>query len=458
MNGNVDYVDYNEEKNKVPWGRILISFLILIVAVIIVLLLLKACGKTSLRDDLIEAGKDYYEKYPSKLPTEVGECLVVTLEQLENESLIKTDKYETCDDDATYVNACYLESKTYHYSAILSCEVEDTNYGMWQDGEEEDLNEYSDVRFKYLGEEKNSGTKYYYPNDLTNADEVKEYYASIPSTDYTGKEESEIGYKWYVEKEQNSYWNNGGYSSTQPSGYPTKGESKTVTTVSETKPSTASYRVITDTTIYRKQSVARPFIYYCYNDNENAVVVSDKPCSGANPNVANIEFTCDGTNKVNVSYEQLSTGQLPTCGDWSEWTTEKCSNSTTNGIKCESKAGYTYTDTMWKWYKNETVKSYYPSGSSSASEEKTYYVTSPVSGAIKDTTTEANVSKYYKLVKTEGESNFEEWLPVTDGYVNLTDLIEIFKNKNYNVESLKDINALEEIRYQYQLQYRNIEG
>lgn len=97
MNENYQYTEYNEEKNRVPWLRILVSFLILVAAIIIVLLLLKACQKTSLRDDLIEAAKEYYEKYPDRLPSTVAECFVVTLEQLENEGLIKSSDYDICE-------------------------------------------------------------------------------------------------------------------------------------------------------------------------------------------------------------------------------------------------------------------------------------------------------------------------------------------------------------------------
>ena len=253
MEDNYNYTEYNEEKNRIPWLRVVISFLILVVIVVIILLLLRACGKPSLRNDLIEAAKEYYELYPDQLPTEVGECFIVTLRELEQEGLIKVSDYETCDKDSTYVNVCYLESRTYHYSAILECDAEDTNYGMWQDGTESDINEDSDIRFEFLGEEMNSGTKYFYPNNLTNIDEVKEYYAAIPATGYSGKEDEQIGYKWYTEKTVNNYWNNGAYSSTQPSGYTNKGASKTTTKYSTNKPSSASYREIKETTLYRYQ-------------------------------------------------------------------------------------------------------------------------------------------------------------------------------------------------------------
>ena len=143
MNENYNYDEYKEEKNRIPWGRIIVSFLILVAVIIIALLLLKSCNKGELRNDLIEAAKDYYEKYPDLLPSEIGECFIVTLGELESEGLIKVSDYETCDKTKTYVNVCYLESKTYHYSAVLECGSEETNYGMWQDGTEADINESS---------------------------------------------------------------------------------------------------------------------------------------------------------------------------------------------------------------------------------------------------------------------------------------------------------------------------
>jgi len=337
-------------------------------------------------------------------------------------------------------------------------EVEQTNYGMWKDGTEEEINNNSDVRFKYLGEQKNSGTKYYYPNDLTDTKSVNQYYATSPKNGYTLSEDEQIGYKWYIEKEQKSYWNNGGYSSIQPSGYTIKGEWKTVTKLSETKPSVESYRTIKDVTIYKSQSVARPYIYYCVNpDNPNDVVITDNGCTGIHSKTKNIEFTCDGKTSVTMTVEQLENRDFPACGEWSSWTTNKCTDSLVNGIKCQTKQGYSYTDKMWKWYKNTIIKTYYPSGATSSSGEKTYYITSPVSGATKDIETEETVYKYYKIEKTKDEINFEEWLPITNGYVEYEELIKLFKEKNYNVNSLSDINKLDEIRYQYQLQYRDIE-
>ena len=457
MNENIDYSEYNEEKNRIPWKRIFITLLILIIAVVIVLFVLKACQGGSLHDDLIKAGKEYYEKYPSSLPSTVGECYTVTLSTLKEEGLIKTKKYDTCDDISTYVNVCYLESRTYHYSAILSCTDENTDYGIWQDGTESDLTDKSDVRFKYLGEEKNSGTKYYYPNNYTDPTKVSEYYSTIPSSGYSGTEDEQTGYKWYKEVSTKDYWKNGEYSSTQPSGYPNKGDSKKITNYSESKPSSATYRTITDTTLYRSQNVTRPYVWTCVNpNNANDVVVSEEPCSGTHSKTKDIKFTCNGKDEVKLTADQIKNKDFPSCGNWSEWTSTKCNASFTDGIKCENKKGYTYTDTTWKWYKTGTGRSYYPSGSSDASKENTYYINAPVSGAIKDESTKATVHKYYKLEQSETGATYEEWMPVTDGYVTLQELIETFRELNYDVNNLNDINQNEQIRYQYKLQYRNL--
>lgn len=450
MNDNLEYTEYNDEKNRIPWKRIFLTLLIFVAAFIIVILVLKACARPSLREDLIKAGKEYYEKYPNELPTEVAECYTINLEDLEKENLVKASNYSTCDERSTYVNVCYLESKTYHYSAVLDCENEKTNYGMWKDGNESDLTNKSDVRFRYLGEEKQTGVKYYYPNNLTDSSKTNEYYASIPNANYGGKEDEQTGYKWYTEKTVNSYWNNGSYSSTQPSGYPNKGESKTVTTFSETKPATATYRTIHDqeaTTYYKERYMSYIGGVVCYNAKGEASPTLVK-CNDDYPTYSHSIYTCDGTNPVPIN---------TVCKDWSGWTKNVCTPSALNGRKCESKQGFTYTDTMWKWYTNKTVRSYYPSGSSDANGESTYYVNQPVSGAIKDENSKSTVYKFYKLEKETTNTNYEEWLEVTNGYVALDELLSTFKTLNYEVNNLKDINKIEDIRYQYKLQYRNLE-
>lgn len=117
-----------KKKKKFPWKRLLISLLILIAIVIIILLLIKGCGGSKLDKTLLQAGKDYYTKYPDKLPTEAGECYNVDLNTLTSENLIKnTNSFKTCDNSETYVKVCLLESKAYHYVAVLSCDNEKVN-------------------------------------------------------------------------------------------------------------------------------------------------------------------------------------------------------------------------------------------------------------------------------------------------------------------------------------------
>lgn len=448
MNDNLDYSEYNEEKNRVPWGRVFLSLAIIILGVIIALLILKACGKPNLRNDLIESGKDYYEIHFNDLPTEIGECKQVSLKTLKDANLIK-DNYESCADEKTYVNVCYLESKTYHYSAILECADEVTNYDIWKDGKEADLTENSDVRFKYLGELNKMGTKYYYPNNATIVTDVQEYYASVPSEDYNLKEDEQEGFKWYVEKEVKEYWNDGDYSSTQPSGYTKKGDSKEETNISLTRPSEASYRKISEITLYRYQKVAYPVLFYCKSKTAVGVMSGTTPCASREDGYT--EFV-----KMDYSCGNGTVESGTVCADFTDWSQTKCENSVTNGIKCETKKGYSYTDTKWQWYKVGSGKSYYPSGSTSAEKENTYYVTSPVEGAIKDEATKATAYKYYKLEEGKENTNYEEWLSITDSYVTYEELISKFNELNYEVNSLKDINDLEEIRYQVQLQYRNL--
>lgn len=443
------YNEYDEKKNKVPWKKIILLSVILIIIVALILFLLKSCGKTNLREGLIEAAKDYYEKYPDLLPSNVGECTTLTLEDLEKEGLINSKDYETCEKKQTYVNICYLESKTYHYSAILECEVEDTNYGMWQDGNESDLQETSDVRFKFLGEMLKTGTKYYYPNDLTDASKVIEYYSSIPNNDYVGSEDEQIGYKWYTEKQVASYWEGGKYSSTQPEGYPTKGSSTTVTKYSDTKPSSASYRKIEETSLYRYQVLGTE-AHWCHAEgDENSVTLTYGECPSAYPVEFLTIYMCMNDPNDKGSVEQK------VCEDFNDWSTKSCSNSDT--INCEKKSTYKYTDTMWKWYKMDNVRSYYPSNASTADKENTYYITAPSDGYVKDETTKATVHKYYKLVEDGVANNYEEWLPLTNEYVTLSEMLASFRENGYEVYNLSEVNKIDEIRYQFKLQYRNLD-
>ena len=84
MRRNENYVDYDNEKKPIPWNRLFLSLLGIVLVILLVLLFMKFCGKKSLQPDLLKAGKEYYEKNPSNLPNEVGSCNTVSLKQLED--------------------------------------------------------------------------------------------------------------------------------------------------------------------------------------------------------------------------------------------------------------------------------------------------------------------------------------------------------------------------------------
>lgn len=462
MNSSNVYTEYNDEKNQIPWLRMIITAFIIALIIFIILLLLRNCGKSSLRGDLVEAAQEYYEKYPTSLPKEVGECYVVTLATLEKEGLIDPSKYSTCDKTKTYVNVCYLENLKYNYAATLACEVETTEYDMWKDGSVNDLVEGSDVRFKFLGEqftlvedtESNNITKYYYPTNTTNPDEVNTYYTTVPATGYTEKDGQATGYKWYTESQGKSYWNNGEYSATAPSGYVNRDSEKQVTSYSETRPADASYRTITEISLYRFKKVATPYLYVCVvpGSTNGIKIQSPNHCALNKEGFTKVEkayYSCDG-GATNVEFGTV-------CNDYTDYSETACTTNNSQGIICESKGGYKYTDTVYKWYKNTTVKKYYPSNSTNVNKENTYYITAPVSGAIRDDSTEAQVYKFYKTDSGTGVNMVEKWVDVTNGYVELDELINTFNKLGYNVNNLSDIKAIEDIRYQLKMQYRNVE-
>lgn len=458
--------EYNDERQTIPWGRMIVIAISLLAIFIVILLLLKSCNgdrTPNLENDLLNAGKKYYAEKTSLLPNSAGECRTVILSELLRNKLLDSYDYKTCNGEKTYVKVCKLESGREQYIPILSCEKQNTTFNVWNEGTESDIiKDSTDVRFTFLGEEFKSSTgttKAYYPNNASNPNGVNSYYTSIPSKGYTEKDsKTDAAYKWYTEKTTKVYWNNGEYSSTQPKGYTTKGNSKTVTKTTTTKPSTASYRTIKENTLYRTGKVAYPFKYECVDPNlsryngttkkfENTLISTTK-CEERNSdtfkNTANVFYTCDGVNQVSKGSE---------CSKFTDWTTTKCESNSKTGVVCEKKTGYTYTDKVWQWYKETSVKSYYPSGKTTADKENTYYVTSPVKGAIKDTSTKATAYKFYKNV--EGTSGSEEWVTITNGYVSETELVQAFSELGYKVNSLKDIIDNENLRYQVKLEYRN---
>lgn len=455
MEDNSYYGSYEENERKNPLFKILFVVIAITAIIVIIILIARAFGGRKVEKQFLTAGKTYFDENSKNLPESVGECNTVTLSYLINEKIIKnTDNYDSCDDTATYIKVCKLESGDYHYTPVIKCGTkDDTVFGDYKEGKESDLTaDSSDLRFTYKGEVYSTQNKQYYPGNKTNEKEVTELYTSAPATDYTYKGEAvSNAAKWYTQSTGTSYWNNGSYSSTAPTGYPTQGiEGNAVTRISLTAPATASYRTIKQQLVYRTRSVSTPvaFQYLCYSRTLNYEMLSTTPCGVREDSYKEykaIYYTCDGTTKVEKSSSCAST-------DWSAWTTNACTTSGT--VECESKAGYIYTDRTWQWYVTGTYKSYYPSGSATAVGENTYYVDSPKAGYVKDSSTVTTAYRYYKLVNSDTTSTSDgEWVEISDKYVDLDELLKSFKDKGFEVTSLSDIKSNDKIRYKLKLEY-----
>ena len=81
---------------------------------------------SAVEKQLLTAGKSYYDENSANLPEAIGECNTVSLSYLMSEDLIKnTDNYSSCDDTATYVRVCKLESGNYQYTPVIKCGTKD---------------------------------------------------------------------------------------------------------------------------------------------------------------------------------------------------------------------------------------------------------------------------------------------------------------------------------------------
>lgn len=325
------------------------------------------------------------------------------------------------------------------------------------------------------------------------------YYLNSPASGYDKKDSPKVASKWYKEGSK-IYWNNGKFSSTQPDNiYVNKIDGYTVK-------------------IYRTRNwieVSKPYerepynVYVCSKEGSNLNIHSLVPCT-SQPDGYTKEIqrysACVGTTPVDPSSKckACNSGKLKTdrtsCGsygDWGLYTSTPCVASDT----CEVK-----TKNMFRWYK--TDRNYYPSGAKSASVEKAFYTS--LSGYIKDSATTTTAYKWYKLVKTGETTTYsdiapnalatksskykwgnwtsysiseptgnintevetktkvrlrkpkeeanEKWKDLSKEYVKQDKLLEIFKDNNYEVDSLKDININGEIKYEIKMFYRNRVG
>ncbi|MBQ4262670.1 MAG: hypothetical protein IJB83_00295 [Bacilli bacterium] len=339
-------------------------------------------------------------------------------------------------------------------------------------------------------------TYYSSTGNKDNASSVKEYYTSSPAKGFTKKDDSAIAYKWYTVTGGEKIYalNEKGekkLSATPIEGYPNNDEGKTVN----------FYRTRTVQTTYA------PTLYYsCAKSSTSTDYINQTVKCGEGPNSTHT-YQVKTFYACNKEQPLKAVSKDTVCklySDWSQYSTKSCGNKSD---VCEVSP-----KTYYYWYKvdKKEVRSYYPSKSSTASGEKVYYTSAPVKGAQKDESTKTTAYKWYKesdgqttkyyavspqsgatktdksrwsdwskwsldkpgslgnagtrktesrvkikLQEIKGEATEEEWKNLSEEYVTLEEMINIFKTEKYEVETLNDINNNGEIRYQVKMFIRN---
>lgn len=570
---NIDTSEYEEDVDNSSRNKKILLIILVLVGIIIIILLLRSCGregtgKFDYEKTLLQAGKEYFEYNGNEKPIAKSSCEIVTLDKLTSEGLLNPDNYEDCDGEKTYVKVCLLENGKEHYVPLLKCDNinSDNLYESFKEGKISDIiADQTDIKFSYLGEvlksegaETGSNTevwygdkipyenykliskvtyyryqdlqyrwyessRLYYPNNTISGG--RELYISVPSNSYDKKANEQTGYKWYkiTQNGTKEYYPSNDkkeYYVSAPDGYPEKDTSDVYVTRSKTRTYTVEGNAILAYQMYT-------CIETEYKDkigiDPNAIATNEfYPCGDSrnteNPGhdytLATFYSYDGGVSKVAQGTIGCSKGELfsdnETCVTYNSWvySSNNCTDPNTN--VCQNFAPiYSY-----RWYKivggTGEVKTYYPSGSSTAAGEKTYYAQSPEAGYVKDEGTKATVWNWYKdassitagyftTAPSEGatqssESKWTSWTewsstPVQslgsagtrkietkvkltiqeiknvskDGYEkimtkyteDIDELIAAFKAKGYEVESLSDIAMNGELKYQVKMYIRN---
>ena len=351
----------------------------------------------------------------------------------------------------------------------------------------------------------NLTTNHYYTRngETTNASSVNEYYVKAPANDYQMYDNAtNEAYKWYKSDAVKVYYvgSNGAkaFSATQPEGFP----------YNEGGVDAYLQRYLNDT--------YSPYKYYvCAIDATSSTVVYQQGVvcgQGSNKNLTyerEIVYSC--TNAKENPNESVIANKVnsasDTCYDYSDWKVLKESTCKVDNVTCKKVTLYN-----WFKYENNGERKYYPSGSSNASAESVYYTSAPAEGYVKDESTKAKAYKWFRTTtKTSTEytavapsgyakatktndykwTDWSEWttksVKATDGrdrsietktkiklqqitgaseqnwtsltendkYVSFDEMITLFKNNNFNVNTLSDINNNGEIRYQVKMLLRN---
>ena len=339
--------------------------------------------------------------------------------------------------------------------------------------------------------------------DKATASEVNEYYTSSPASGYNlSDSKTTEAYKWYTTTAKKEY-------ATEANG----GKSFSPNPIGDYKYNDGG----ADVTMYRTRTVTGTFApkkYYVCSTNatsEYVVYQPDVECGkGANKNYTyqrDIIYSCTTSDSDSVIANKVD-NEKAVCNNYSAWTTPstaKC--DTKNSATCQS-----VTVTFYNWYKfvDSGIRTYYPSGANSASGEKVYYTSEPVKGAIKDTATKATAYKWYKETKfttsdytatapkgytyatktnqykwsdwsdystknpkvSDGRdrsieskvkiklqeiqgTNPDSWENLSEDYITESEMIQLLKDKKYDVNTLDDISNNGELNYLIKMYVRN---
>lgn len=562
MSNNYDdygYEDKDYDNGSAAKKRILIVFLIVAAIIIVVLLILKGCAKKPSNNEpteptfdyektLLEAGKKYYENNTEQLPIANGECGVVELSTLESLGLVNPENFTTCDKSTTYVKVCVLPNGTKQYTPWLTCtdKNSDTEYDTEKEGTISDIKpDESLVRFTFMPKRLKAGAQNLGPVEEMWKEDIK--YSSYKTVSTT---------KYYRYRDQLFTW-----KVSDKVYYTSTGEKKNAKDVNEyyTVSPNSNYNLSSDKTTeaYKWFTITGGTKTYARNSNGEKIYSREK--------IKDYVYADDG---IKIEYQkrtQTGGGSEPyhfyVCGKYSTSTVKKyqlgvkcgedkedpqlaytfeefysCSKGDRQSIESDrvKKGDKCYTYGEWQdsmdscdvskatcrkiepvyyyhWYKlSGGTKSYYPSKSANASGEKVYYVSAPVAGATKDSSTKATAYKWYKATEKEtteytavapsgysdatktNKSKWSSWTEystknpkVSDGrnrqietktkiklqeikgtsesswenlsttYVTEEEMINIYKQNKYNVNSLQDINNNGELKYDIKMIIRN---
>ncbi len=563
MANNYDDYSYEDKDNKSGLLKTILVVVLVILAIILILYLVKSCsnrkedegGGTNLptfnyENALLEAGKAYFANNLDEDPKVVGECNAVDLQALINNGLIDQNDFMNCNTSSTYLKVCVLENGTKQYTPWLSCSDKNSEneYGDLKEGSLSDVvvdETYTEFKYlpqvlkkggnelgpveelwkddiKYSSYKTISKTTYYryrdklyiwnvanrsyYTSggDKATASEVNEYYTSSPSNGYNlSDSKTTEAYKWYTTTSKKEYalGSNGS-------------KAFSMTPIGDYKYNDGGV----DVTMYIQRSVTgtfKPTKYYVCSTNASSNIVAYQPnveCGkGTNKEFKyqrEMVYSCTTKSDSESVIANIVSSADATCNNYSAWSqpsTNKC--DTSNKALCQS-----VTKTFYNWYKfvDSGIKTYYPSGSNTASGEKVYYTSAPINGAIKDTSTKATAYKWYKESKfttsdytataPKGYTNVsktstykwsdwsdwkttnpkvsdgrdrsieskvkiklqeikgttaDSWENLTDSYVSEEEMIKMFKDKKYDVNSLSDISNNGELNYLIKMYVRN---